>query len=503
MSANARILRVLPWVALLLGLALRWSQVPDARFTGDEGTFFEAAQRIVHDDFWPVLGPSVSGTEARHPGATFYYLMAIPNAFGKSPYLSGFFIAALSVASLLLLVRMVRATRGDGAALVTAWLAAMSPWTILYADRIWNSNVAPWLGLLALYGVWRMREQQRSWWAAPTVAALAVLPQFHLSSPILWAVVLVQLALWRPRVRWSAVAVGVGIAVLFYAPYLVHELRSDFSNTRAILAEGGGQEVGLLHAARGAFYVVLFGTGDAGYHFHTGYWRPYDPFWQLTRAGISDSLTLYGPILTAFVAISFAFVTAGWGAGLSLLVRGKDALLRLVRDPVWTALLVGSGAAFALLAMSHKPAYPHYANLLLPLGVVPLADGAMLLLSRPHPWLRRVTAALVVGLGVAFAAIAVRYYEKVDAKVAASTSLSMVELIHEQQGSEPFRLQFGYFHNGWAMSKLARWSLGVPWNERRDARRTFHIREAGDDPDAAARGGGRLWEVGPMWVIRR
>lgn len=500
----SRLIRLLPWVSLLAGLALRWWQVPNARFTGDEGTFFEAAQRIVHDNFWPVLGPSVSGTEARHPGATFYYLMAIPNALGTSPLLSGFFIAALSIASLVLLVRMVRATRGDGAALVTAWLAAMSPWTILYADRIWNSNVAPWIGLFALYGVWRMREQERSWWAAPTIAALAVLPQFHLSSPILWAVVLVQLVLWRPRIRWSAVAVGLGIAVLLYTPYLIHELRGDFSNTRAILASGGGEEKGLLHATRGAFYVLLFGTGDAGYHFHTGYWKPYDPFWQVgSRAGISDALTTYGPILGGFVALSFAFVIAGWVAGLSLLVRGRDALLRLVRDPVWTALIVGTAAAFALLAMSHKPAYPHYANLLLPLGVVPLADGCMLLLARPRPWLRRVTAALVIGMGVAFAAIAVRYYEKVDAKVAASTSLSMVELIHEQQGNEPFRLQFGYFHNGWAMSKLARWSLNVPWPERRDARRTWLIREAGDDPDHAARGKARLWEIGPMWLIRR
>ena len=504
MSAKATATRLLPWGALLGGLALRLSQVPNARFTGDEGTFYEVAQRIVRDHFWPVLGPAVSGTEAKHPGATFYYLMALPNLFGASPLLSGFFIATLSVASLVLLVRMVRATRGDGAALAVAWLAATSPWTILYADRIWNSNVAPWIGLLALYAVWRIREKERSWWAATAIVALGVLPQFHLSSPILWAVVLVQLALWRPRLRWAAVGVGVAVTLLLYAPYIVHEVKTGWSNVHAILADAGGKEVGLGQAARGAWYVLLFGTGDASYHFHTGYWKPYDPLWQSTsRAGLSDALTLYGPVLFGFVALSFAFVAAGYAAGLSLLVRGKDTFLRFVRDPFWTALLVGSVAAFGLLAMSHKPAYPHYANLLLPIGVVPLADGVMLLVSRRNPWLRRTGIALTVALGLAFAAIAVRYYDKVDSKVSVATSLSMVELIHEQQGSQPFRLQFGYFHNGWAMSKLARWTLDVPWHVNAKAKTTWFIREAGDDPDRAARGKARLWEVGPMWLVRR
>lgn len=501
---SARVLRLLPWLVLLGGLALRLSQVPNARFTGDEGTFYEVAQRIVRDGFWPVLGPAVSGTEAKHPGAVFYYLMALPNLFGTSPLLSGFFIAALSVASLVLLVRMVRATRGDTAALVAAWVAATSPWTILYADRIWNSNVAPWLGLLGLYAVWRTRERDRSWWAATAVVAMGVLPQFHLSSPILWAVVLVQLALWRPRLRWAAVGVGVAVTLLLYAPYIVHELKTGWSNAKAILADAGGKEHGLGQAARGAWYVALFGTGDASYHFHTGYWKPYDPWWQVSsRAGLSDALTLYGPVLFGFVALSFGFVAAGYGVAVSHLVRGRDALVRFVRDPFWTALLVGTAAAFGLLAMSHKPAYPHYANLLLPFGIVPLTDGLMLVIGRRNPWVRRAGVAVTVALGVAFAAISVRYYDRVDSKVSVTTSLAMVELIHDEQGKDPFRLQFGYFHNGWAMSKLARWALDVPWNVRGNARTTWRIQEPGPDPDKAVRGKARLWEVGPMWVIRR
>lgn len=495
-----------PYVLLALGLLLRWWLLVDARFTGDEALFYRTTQQIAQDGTWPVLGPPVSGTEARHPGAGFYYLMSIPAALSDSPVLPGAFVALLSALSLGLLVTMARRTRGDAAAWVVGALGATSPWLILYADRIWNSNVAPWMALTVLYGVWRMHVVPRSRWIAVVAFGLMALFQFHLSAPVLWVAVLACLAVWRPRWNWKALAVGIGLGVLWYTPYLVYELSHDFANSRAILHRGTGGAEDAAQIGPALTYLWLMGTGEIGYHVHTGYWQPYDPVAQVfSAAGWADSRSWYGEVWLAGVALSLLVGALGIGRALVDLVR--HAIRRTApADPMAIALVTGGVAGVALLVASNKPVYPHYVNLLLAPCFFLAADGVAVLTSvaRSRPLRHALSGAIVLALMVSYAVVTHGYYRRVDARVGAATSLAAAETIVDSVGTDRFSLHFRTFPNHFALGVLARTTLHAPWNEDRNARRRFTlipIEEGVDVP--TVRGDDRLYQAGDVWIVER
>jgi hypothetical protein len=496
--------RVGPFGLLGLGLVVRWLGVPNARFTGDEALFYRVTQEIVTLGKWPVFGPPVSGTEARHPGAAFYYLMSIPAAVSKSPLLPGFFVSALSLLAMSLMVRMARETRGQAAGWLAAGAFATSPWLALYADRIWNSNVAPWLAAVVFYGLWRMQVVPRSRWVGAVVAGLLVLFQFHLSAPIVWAVAAVQLARTRPAVHWRAAAVGFGVAVALFLPCTIAELSSNFANSRAILSHGtGGAEASPIAPA--LTYVGLFSTGEIGYHANTGYWKPYDPLSIFSADGARSALEFYGPWLLATVMASAALSLLGWlvwgsrfatRAGLASALRGVD--------PFWSTLWVGAAAGVGLLLLGKKPVYPHYMNLLLPVALVPLIDGATWIWAHCRAPLARGAAVVVfLAIGLGLCATTLRYYDRVDSKVGVTTSLALAETIVEDRGAEPFSLRFRTFSNGYALRTLARSTLGAPWNEKRGAAARYEVLPKSTPPPSKLGPRDALWDLGAVWLVRR
>jgi hypothetical protein len=129
--------------------------VGHARFTGDESYFWATARNIATFEAAPVYGPPLTGSSAFHPGPIFYYLMAIPQRIGTSPWIGGIFVVLLHALSAWLLFLLARAARGERAGLVALALLAFAPWDVLYADRIWLSCVAPVWGTLVLYAAAR------------------------------------------------------------------------------------------------------------------------------------------------------------------------------------------------------------------------------------------------------------------------------------------------------------------------------------------------------------
>lgn len=502
-NPSRTVLALLPWVFLTLGLAFRWYWVDYARFTGDEALFYRMAQQIVTEGALPVLGPSVSGTVAKHPGATFYYLMALPNFISEHPRWSGMFIALLSVISLGFLVRMVRERCGQRAAAITAWLVALSPWYVLYADRIWNSNVAPWLAILVLFGVHRMINTPRSRWAGGVAFFLVILFQFHLSTPILWIVVAGVLLASRPKIHWFAVGAGAMLGAAFYAPYLIYEIQNNFANVRAILSDAGGNEQGLLHPVRSWVYVLLFGTGDVGYHVHTGYWRAYDPLWQWTTVdGLRDSIRFYGwPVVLGIFAGAVVCALA-W---LRRLIRGLQSFTsarQLLADPIWGALVLGSISGAVLLAVSHKAAYPHYVNLLLGAGIVPVAEFMATIADGPSRWRAVGTYVFAAILGISMAAATAMYYVRVDSKVGLTASLDMVETISKEQTSQPFTMRFPYFNNRFPMSVLAEYALHRPWPYQNRSKVVYEVRPKKELRESPPDKVDAVWDMGSVWLIR-
>ena len=126
---------------------------------------------------------------------------------------------------------------GEGAAAFAATIMAFSPWSALFADRVWNPNAFLVFATLALLAAVKLRERPDSAWAAVLPVACLILPQLHSSAPVVW-LALVPLVWGRVR-RWNRrwLAIGLVVAALLYIPLAIHEAQTGFGNTRAFIAE--------------------------------------------------------------------------------------------------------------------------------------------------------------------------------------------------------------------------------------------------------------------------
>ncbi len=496
-----------PYLLVAGGALWRLVHTPLARFTGDEASFFHTAARIASLDAHPALGPPVSGTSAHHPGPLFYDLIALGAVLWRHPLACSAVVVLVASVSLATLVAFVRRTRGETAAWAVATVGALGPWPVLYADRPWNSNVAPWLawlGLFFLEGAVRRRTRATGWWVGALVC-LALLPQFHLSAPVAWAA---AAAWWwraghRPPPR-RALLIGAVLVGTAYAPALVWDLTHQAQNLRALLHRGARGHAPLRSLADVFYYLWAFGGLAIGYHVRTGYWGGYSP-WQ--AFDLAPPLTgWYGPLGVVAVPAAGALVVAG----LAVEIRAAAGVARRSAshgdgpgqpgpDLLRTGLVAGLLAALALLAASHKPVYPHYVNLLLPLVLVWPARGAAALVEATRGAWRGLAVAALAALALEGAWLTHRYYAEVDDLVGVATTEASVETVASVQRGRPFSLRFHTFPNGFAWRVMARDVLGVPWNAARHAADTWDVwphRPAGLDAER------EVWRVGPLWLVR-
>lgn len=465
-------------IALLAaGFFFRAWAVGHARFTGDESYFWATARNVATFQAAPIYGPSMTGSGANHPGPIFYYLMALPQRLGPSPWWGGLFVALLHTLSSALLGLLAYRARGERAGLVALALVAFAPWDVLYGDRIWLSCVAPVWGAIILYAATRLDDPRMQ---GVLVFFALTCPQLHMSAPIVWASALV-LAWATPRparpdgaarlvVSKKAVAIAVVLVLLAYAAPIYNELRTSFSNTRAILSEGGGKEpwdVVAVTPLKVLGYAVLSATSEIGYHFETGYWRPFKESeayfsargmaaWWGRHGALWGSLTL----LTVLVSV-IAWV-AGW-VRLARAIRARKTAPLPLDAGVMLALTVGLLAAMALMMGSKKGFFPHYTNLLMPLMVWPVVVLIDAALDRARAIAARGLGAVVLALTMlAMASASARYYLEIDRRNGLDATAAMVETV--MTGPQPVEVHFDGFYNRFAWEMLANtgYKRGLP-----------------------------------------
>ena len=241
----------------LLALAA-WLRLPDlatrGTFDGDQGTDALVVRTMLHQGVLPLLGPHTSIGEFHH-GAPYYYLLfpaGIPSG-GDDPLALAALIAVLGIAAVGVTWWLARSIGGPGAGLVAGLLLAVSATAVDGSTFIWNPNPIPFFSAVALAASWRAATGGRARWWLLAAAAQAMVQQLHVLGVIglvpigvLWLVSLYR----SPGERRRLLAVGAGmggIIALGYLPLLLHELGSDFSETRGMLAwlagaggDGGG-----------------------------------------------------------------------------------------------------------------------------------------------------------------------------------------------------------------------------------------------------------------------
>ena len=493
------------WTAALLlvaGLLLRFWAIDHARFTGDESGYWAVSRQLATLEHAPMYGPEITGSAAHLPGPMYYYFMAIPQRLGASPRLGSGFVVLLHGLCAFLLFIVARAARGNRAGLIALAAVAFAPWDVLYADRIWGSCVVPIWGTVGLYAALKSRDDQR--WQGVLVFVALVLPQLHLSTPVLWAACAALLLLRPPKViGWRSIGVGLALTVLAYAHPLYGELTSGFANTKTILSKAGGASAAvdvMLTPIKVFGYAVLYATSDISYHFARGYWGGGfdDPARFATWAGWTAWFRGQGLVWGAAGLVSLGLAALAWlfaiigvtrAAAQAVIHRRRDALD--AGSALTLSLLAGLAGGSALMMFAKKGYFPHYANILMPMLLWPAVAGLDSAMSKA--WLRVPAALAALVSMAAMLHSCVTYYLEVDSLNGLGATMAMVgDLVEEEV---PVNVRFDHFHNAYAWSLIARHYYQKPADVRPNAPVTYRVRNGARHRGEPGDGGKRFGSV--------
>ena len=202
----------------------------------------------VRDGEVPLLGP-LSSFGGAHHGVGIYWLLA-PGAFltDANPMAAALVtVAVLGIAGVAATWWLGRTVGGALAGHVAGLLMAVSPSAITASTLLWNPDiVAPGAALAAAAGWHAWRTRQARWWVPAGVGAMLALHGHMLAAIIVIPLVVLLVrghpaaaALRAARDDRAASRLGRGSG-LGCAPLVVHELRYDFSETRAIVEYATG-----------------------------------------------------------------------------------------------------------------------------------------------------------------------------------------------------------------------------------------------------------------------
>lgn len=382
---------------MVVAVAVRLWSAWHARFSGEEAAFWNTAVGIARGESFPALGHSVSGTRALHPGPLFFWIIAASQLFVTSPFVGNAAVSLFGLFGALVMARTAgAATAGatspsqesEGALVrfltpsamgpMLFLLVAVSPWWVVYSNSTWPSYVVTGAAACFVAALWRVASRARSRAVGPLVFILVAGFQLHLSLLHFWPLTVAVLVVARQRrfnLRW--LVAGSLLAVLCYAPYVLSEVRTHFSNTRLLLAQSqGGPRRGraLLELY---LYFLGFPTTDVSYLWRHGFWQPFDALAFWGGGGISQTSAFFRGIGAAtFLWVMHAL---SWLVSLTAVVAGAVRLgvgwrRGLRRPDAATTLYVVALLDIALFyGLSGKGGYAHYVGVLLPIAYVPVA----------------------------------------------------------------------------------------------------------------------------------
>ena len=410
------------YLPILLGAAARFVVVNDVRFTGEEALFYSEAHKIARGEGLPWYGPRMSGS-GYHPGPLFFVVCAIPLLVGDEPALVHAWLILLNMAAMLLFARLVRRLHGVRAAAIVTMMLASSPWQFVYSIGIWQPHVMLPIFVVALWCLDRMKQRPRSWAIALLLPLLAASFQIHPSCIMVWllagAVILIQ----RPAVNWRAAGLGMVLSLGAYAPYLAHESKTGFENTRRVATDAAKYAWSLSNPARAFAHHFLMTSSNINFHIRHGYWEPVPDtlgsdlraYWRaqdpaLRGLGWAWPVFAVGNLATAVLAAGVAAVWLGRLASL-VLKRGFREM-----DALTLAFLACPLILFGVVLFGRKPVYPNYVLFVM---VAPFVGYAILdrMMGRAiKPKFNVVVPVLAAVLFLPRLGVAVAYVKEIDSR---------------------------------------------------------------------------------------
>lgn len=226
-------------VLLVLAAAVRLPGLADrGGFDGDQGHDMLVLLRFLRDGEVPLLGPPTSIGDVHH-GAAYYFLLAPAAAIsGVDPGAVVTWIAILGIGAVGATWWFGRQVGGPLVGLIAGLILAVSPAAIDESIFIWNPNPIPLASAIALGAAWRARKTGRTRWWVLAVGAAGLVAQLHVLGIVMLPVVIgLGATVGRAHRRATIAGIAAGLIVIagLYLPLVVHELTTDFSETRRAL----------------------------------------------------------------------------------------------------------------------------------------------------------------------------------------------------------------------------------------------------------------------------
>ncbi|MBT3585395.1 MAG: hypothetical protein HN509_10855 [Halobacteriovoraceae bacterium] len=368
----------------LLAFTVRALLISSARFTFDEASFFEIVHKTFEGEIFPLLGSPVTAGKARMPGSLFFLFMTISQFFSPGPEAVNLFTAFCKALAVLFVWRGLRYRFSRSSSFLVALFFACSPWSILYGERIWNSNLIGFFVAIAFWGSISLRYRYKSWKLIVVMISCGVMPQIHLSAPIVWGPIMALI--WPTRKSWkiSTLCLGLLGTAFFYIPYLLYEFQNNFSNMKLIFSESVKTKRSFSPLLKVPALLLKFLTLDTSYHELSGYW------WGLSERKTINAL-LFGTAVRPQGFFRILFLTSSFSLlGWMLFENIKTLYRRTKVAGFWRSLgfsgqvlIIGVLFNAAFLIWTGKKVFPHYVQPLMPFTLFLLAHPLEGILLNP------------------------------------------------------------------------------------------------------------------------
>ncbi|HNT77741.1 MAG TPA: glycosyltransferase family 39 protein [Anaerolineae bacterium] len=285
--------RVALGLILMLAFALRLSHPTLVEFKRDEATVARLAQAIAYEGYLPAVGVDSSLGIDNLP--LTLYLMALPLRLWADPLAAVLFTCLLNALAVWVCYHFGKTYFDERVGLIAALLFAVNPWAILYARKIWCRTL-PLFTLSLMFFTCETFVRGRRWAFVGVCASLAALLGLQLEALAFIPLVGLALLLYRDRLAWKPLLVGVTVALLLGGPYFIYDAFHSWENMRGLAAYTGGEGVFSWAAAR--FALML--TGSAGIEGQAGGF--YREFW-----GGLLPLRWLNPVMMGLVLIGLGY----------------------------------------------------------------------------------------------------------------------------------------------------------------------------------------------------
>ena len=196
-------------------------------FLGDQGRDVVIVRDFLkHGNFF-FIGPQTS-IGNMYLGPFYYYLIAPALLFSNfNPVGPAIFITLLSVATAYLIFFVAKKWFNSSAAYFSAFLYAISPVAIKFANFSWNPNIMPFFALLFVY----LMTEKRYLWAS--VAFAMCLNSHYLALLLLPLAVIIWLKDYS-KTSIKPTLLAILIFFLSLVPQILFDLKHDGQNIKAL-----------------------------------------------------------------------------------------------------------------------------------------------------------------------------------------------------------------------------------------------------------------------------